>query len=153
MAKKILFIDGKLAARYDNLINQTIPDDAIEVSDNLFFKTINETDGVWSLVDGDIVKLPLPKPTKKQVLDGYQSKIQVRLDTFAQERGYNNILSACTYATSNVPKFANEGQRCVDLRDQTWGEAYEIMSAVEAGGEVPTWDEVEAQLPELTWGD
>jgi hypothetical protein len=63
MTKHILFKDGKLASRYDSGIHgDNIPAEAIEVSDELFFQTINETDGVWSLVDGVIVKLPFPAP-------------------------------------------------------------------------------------------
>lgn len=62
MSKHILFTAGILTARYDSAINSKIPDEALEVGDELFFQTINETDGVWSLVDGNIVKLPLPAP-------------------------------------------------------------------------------------------
>jgi hypothetical protein len=44
-----------------------IPADAIEVSDEIFYKTINEQDGIWSLVDGEIMKLPFPPPTQEQL--------------------------------------------------------------------------------------
>jgi hypothetical protein len=107
---------------------------------------------------GEVTEVPFTqaeidalKPSKEQAINQYQDQIQQRLDTFAQERGYNGILSACTYATSNVPKFSSEGQRCVDLRDATWGKAYEIMQAIK--DDVPTWEQVEAQLPALTWGE
>jgi hypothetical protein len=60
MSKHILFTDGILNARYDSAINTVIPDDAIEVDDALFFQTINEQDGMWSLVDGNVVKKPFP---------------------------------------------------------------------------------------------
>ena len=67
MTKHILFTDGKLTARYDSAINSIIPAEALEVSDELFFQTINEIDGVWSLVDGEIVKLPFPAPDSAAV--------------------------------------------------------------------------------------
>lgn len=61
--KYILFTDGALSARYDSAINSVIPDGALEVSDELFFQTINETDGVWVLVEGSVVKFPFAAPT------------------------------------------------------------------------------------------
>lgn len=62
MSKHILFdaISGILSARYDSKINTEIPAKAIAVDDELFFKTINEEDGIWSLVNSEIVKLPFP---------------------------------------------------------------------------------------------
>lgn len=68
MSKHILFTNGTLSARYDSAIHgENIPADAIEVSDELFNQTINENDGIWSLVDGEIVKLPFPPPTAEQL--------------------------------------------------------------------------------------
>ena len=83
------------------------------------------------------------------------SEAQTRLDAWAQSRGYDGILSACTYATSQVPRFQAEGQRCVDLRDQTWARLYEILAEVEAGTRpVPlSLAEIEADLPALIWAD
>lgn len=58
---------GNLYTRYDSDIHTSIPRDAIEVSDEVFWKTINETDGVWTWdVDG-IKKVPLPAPTAEQI--------------------------------------------------------------------------------------
>lgn len=63
MTKFILFTNGILSARYDRAIHgDNIPVDAIPVTDDLFFQTINETDGIWALVDGVVVKQPLPAP-------------------------------------------------------------------------------------------
>lgn len=79
--------------------------------------------------------------------------VQKRLDDWAKTRNYDGILSLCTYATSSIPKFALEGQRGVDLRDQTWAALYALMAGVEAGSvPVPTtYAEVEAVLPSLSW--
>ena len=78
--------------------------------------------------------------------------IQALLDSFAKTRNYDGILSACTYATSNNPKFRAEGQYCVEARDQTWAMGYQIMDEVLSGGRpLPTVEEVLSELPEFKW--
>lgn len=76
---------------------------------------------------------------------------QARLDGWAQSRGYDGILSACTYATSQIPRFAEDGQRAVALREQTWARLYEILDEVQAGTQpVPlSLAVIEADLPPL----
>lgn len=82
----------------------------------------------------------------------YTAAVQKHLDDFARTRGYDNILSACTYATSTVPKFAAEGQYAVEARDATWAKCYEVLAEVEAGSRpMPTLDELLAELPVLEW--
>jgi hypothetical protein len=78
---------------------------------------------------------------------------QQRLDDFAKTRNYDGILSACTYATSTVPKFQGEGQYAVGARDATWGALYQIMAEVMAGTRpMPTiFADVEPDLPTLVW--
>lgn len=78
---------------------------------------------------------------------------QERLDTFARTRNYDGILSACTYASSTVPKFRDDGQYCVNARDATWYALYQFMAEVELGQRpVPTgYADVEPSLPALEW--
>jgi hypothetical protein len=78
---------------------------------------------------------------------------QKRLDDFAKTRQYDGILSACTYAPSPSPKFAGEGQYCVNMRDATWAALYAFMAQVEAGQHpMPTgFADVEPVLPALEW--
>lgn len=78
---------------------------------------------------------------------------QQRLDDFARTRNYDGIPSACTYATSAVPKFAAEGQYAVQARDATWAALYQFMADVQAGTRpVPTgFEDVEPLLPALEW--
>jgi hypothetical protein len=50
--------DFALNGRYNTDLHQgTIPGEAIEVDADLFFRTISETDGIWSLQDGQVLKL------------------------------------------------------------------------------------------------
>lgn len=78
---------------------------------------------------------------------------QKRLDDFARTRNYDDILSLCTYATSAVPKFKQEGQYGVEARDATWAALYTILAEVEAGTRpVPSgFADIEAILPALAW--
>lgn len=90
-------------------------------------------------------------PTAEIIAD-YTRRIQKRLDDFAKTRNYDGILSACTYAASLVPQFAAEGSYCVVARDNTWAASYTIMAAVQAAQRpMPTWPELEAELPPLEW--
>ena len=80
------------------------------------------------------------------------SAIQSTLDKKAQERGYDSILSLCTYATSAKPKFKAEGQAGVEWRDEVWAKGYAILADVESGSRaIPTVDELLAELPNFVW--
>lgn len=78
---------------------------------------------------------------------------QKRLDDFAKTRNYDGVMSACTYVTSSVVKFATEAQYCVTARDQTWATLYSIMADVQAGTRpLPSgYDDISAELPVLAW--
>jgi hypothetical protein len=80
------------------------------------------------------------------------SAIQSMLDDKAKERGYDSILSLCTYATSTAAKFSKEGQAAVEWRDEVWAKGYAILADVESGSRaIPTVDELLAELPSFVW--
>ncbi len=109
---------------------------------------------IGDLWDGQSFR-PAPATGKDpaQVQAEIEAEVQKRLDDFAGTRYYNSILSACTYATSTVPRFAAEGQYCVAVRDTTWAKCYEILTEVQAGTRpMPTgYADIEAELPPLAW--
>ena len=93
-----------------------------------------------------------PEVQQAAMLAAFTDAIQRLLDSFAQTRNYDGILSAATYATSTVPKFAAEGQYAVEARDSTWAGAYAILDAVLVGVRpMPSIEEVIAELPVLAW--
>lgn len=106
--------------------------------------------------DGEQFVSPAPEPIRPdQLLAQIVQSTQTRLDAFARGRNYDGILSACSYATSTVPKFQTEGQYCVQARDATWATLYAILAQVQAG-ERPLpqgYDDLEAELPVLAWPD
>ena len=79
--------------------------------------------------------------------------VQKRLDDFAKTRGYDGILSACTYSNSPTQKFAVEGQYCLDQRDATWAALTQLLSEIEAGTRpLPSsYEDIEGDLPQLVW--
>ena len=96
-----------------------------------------------------------PEEQIEQVKQAITDATSERLNSFAQTRNYDSILSACTYATSSAPQFAKEGQYCVNIRDATWGKLYQIMQEVEAGTRpMPTgFADIESELPVLDWAN
>lgn len=136
-------------------VNLVIPADAVVVSESAHQDLLDAQANGQQIIanaNGHPVAVDPPAPTLQGLRTQYTSAIQQRLDEFARTRNYDGIMSACTYATSTIPQFAAEGQRCVALRDATWTTGYAILADVEAGNRpVPTVEQVLSELPELTW--
>ena len=110
----------------------------------------DEVEVGWIKDGGDW--LPPPPPTLEEIQAQYVIEVQRRLDLFAGTRGYDGMLSACTYAASTVPQFRAEGQYAVEARDAAWAKCYEVMALVMAGQmPLPSLDELFAMLPGLVW--
>lgn len=110
-----------------------------------------EWEGVWT---------DLGVPTEAEVLSNTMLAAQVSLtagvqkylDTLARSRGYDGILSLCSYATSTNLTFSAEGQAGVSLRDGCWEVGHQITADVLAGNRpIPTLSEVLDELPSVIW--
>lgn len=105
-----------------------------------------EFDGVgWRIVTEAVFIAGRRERLKSAIVAATQSA----LDDFARTRGYDGILSACTYATDPNPVFSAEGQYCVTLRGQTWAALYQMLAEVEAGTRpIPSsFDDIAGELP------
>lgn len=132
-----------------------IPGDAIEISEQRHLELLAGQSQGFEIVAGEdgAPVLADVAATPAQTQARFVAAIQGRLDEFARTRNYDSILSACTYASSSVAKFMAEGMRAVELRDQTWAAAYEILAQVQAGTRpMPAGiSDIEADLPVLEW--
>lgn len=92
---------------------------------------------------------PPPPPTTEQIIDGFKAAIQQTLDAAAQAKGYDDIVSACSYAGyENV--FQAEAIAFGVWRANVWAYGYQELAKVTAGMRpVPTVEEILAELPTL----
>ncbi len=81
------------------------------------------------------------------------NKTQERLDNFAKGRGYDNIMSACTYSGSNIEKFSIEGNYAMSIRDSTWDYLYKLLEDIKSGlkNKPTSFEDIENILPVLQW--
>ncbi|VVM76488.1 DUF4376 domain-containing protein [Pseudomonas fluorescens] len=63
---------GILTGRYDSGLHADIPRGAVAITAELFRRTVLESDGVWRLVDGEVVKEPIA-----EVLPDYPQLVAV----------------------------------------------------------------------------
>jgi hypothetical protein len=91
---------------------------------------------------------PAPLPT----LDDYKAAIERLLDTWAQDRRYDNAVSLATYVGSTNPAWAAEAAAFVAWRDSVWTYAYAELEKVTAGQRPqPLVAAFIADLPGLAW--
>ncbi len=84
---------------------------------------------------------------KRELIKRYEQAVQAHLDQEAQINGYDNIMSACSYAA--VPNaFQAESQAFIEWRSNCWTTCHAVMADAEAGNiAVPTESELIAMLP------
>ena len=100
----------------------------------------------------EVVAIPPYVPTAEEIQKMLTDGVQAYMDTKAQERGYDNIHTACSYANSTDEVFKAEGTACLAWRDSVWRKCYNILDEVKAGKRaIPTLEEVIAELPVLVW--
>lgn len=109
-------------------------------------------DGAW-YVTGYAPVQPIEEKLA-QIQKELTDAVQQFMDETAQTRGYDNIHTACSYTNSTDPIFNREGNACLAWRDSVWRKCYTMLDEFKAGTrQIPTVEELLAELPVLDWGD
>lgn len=106
-------------------------------------KTAYITFNGWELRDN---------PTPAEIQAELTKAVQAYMDAKVQERGYDGILSACSYVNTGIERFDNEGAACRAWRSDVWDKCYAMLAEVQVGTRaVPTVEELISELPKLEW--
>lgn len=91
-------------------------------------------------------------PTAEEVQLKMTQFVQNFMDVKVQERGYDSILSACSYVNTGIERFDREGEICRVWRSAVWNKCYEILADVQSGKiGIPTEEDLIEMLPKLEW--
>jgi len=95
---------------------------------------------------------PPAPPTPEQIQQRMTGLMQAHLDDTAKTRGYDGILSLCSYYGSANPQFAAEAKAGMAFRDSVWAYGYQVLAEVQAGARgIPSDDDLLAELPAIEW--
>ncbi len=101
--KEVKYIEfdaqGELLGRYDSAIHTHISANAIEISEELFLRTIEERDGIWRWTEGKVTKHSLPEVTEpdQQFIENLCTKVDTAADN-ARTALAGDPLKAMEYA-------------------------------------------------------
>lgn len=91
-------------------------------------------------------------PINPPEVQSYVDLIQLHLDEQAKLRGYDNILSLCSYANSSDLTFAAEAHAGIVCRDACWRIAHDLFAQVNTGEvNIPPHKQVQEMLPTIHW--
>lgn len=102
----------------------------------------------------------IPEPTFEEQVEAayksFDSLVEKRLNDFAATRRYASIYTASNYKDSHIAKYAIEGQYCYKMLAETYAKCEEFLEkymplVLSGEREIPTWEEIEEQLPVLEW--
>lgn len=81
--------------------------------------------------------------------------VQARLDNLARQRGYDHIVSMCSYQFSPIAKYAKEAEYGISVRDTAWASLYQTFQEIRTGlRPIPTTEPIlTAMFPAVSWAD
>lgn len=80
-------------------------------------------------------------------IQDYENAVQNHLNEYAQSKGYDSILSACSYA-AEVNQFQAESKQFITWRSAVWAYCYQVLQDVQGNQrQAPSIKELIAELP------
>lgn len=131
-----------------------IPADAVEITAEEHAALLDgQSSGKFIVAgfDGRPELTDPPAPTAKQIETTLATAVQAHMDAIAQTRGYDNMLSAVSYADEPaVPAFQVDGLAFRAWRSTVWAKCHQVLAEVQTGARpVPSADELIGLLPEV----
>ena len=130
-----LYFSKSTMGFYDSSINTSWPGDVVFVTSATRDAVLaGQAAGGTISVDGTGQPVVVPyTPSQAQIIQGFATALQSALDAQARAWQYDSMLSASTYVTSAIAKYAAEGKALVAWRDAAWVAADALLAAVQAG--------------------
>jgi hypothetical protein len=148
----------------NNKISQDPIEGGVEITKAQYAQALEGVSAGWiiTVVDGAFKCEPPesapppqpPAPTEAEIIAAkiaaLEAKVQDRLDAKARSMNFDSILSGITNASLPSGEYRQaDGAALLLWRARTWQKAAEIRDAFLSGERrEPTWDEVNAELPE-----
>lgn len=138
---------------YDDRIHAVLPNDAVAITADER-STLQVAIASGKVIASDAKGKPTAidkAPSIDEMKAANTAAIQAKLDDMAQSKGYDNIVSACSYAAQGVgAPFQAEGAAFLTWRSAVWKHAYDVLQEVDAGNRaMPTPEESVAMMPLL----
>lgn len=91
--------------------------------------------------------IKIKEKSMNEVISSFEAGIQAHLDISAQEQGYDNILTACSYAAAPNP-YQAESITFVTWRGNVWAYYYsELQKVISGTRPMPLLSEIISELP------
>lgn len=157
ISPNVVSLEGSITVNQNGFC--TYKSDGTKLGDFSDYKTVCRTvnhNETWYSNDGSIYKEPekfIPRePTADEIKQMLIDGVQNYMDEVAMTRGYDGILSACSYIDTGVERFDIEGEQARKWRSQVWAYCYAYLDEVLAGNrEIPTLDALIQELPKIDW--
>jgi len=130
-----LYFSKSTMGFYDSSISPSWPGDSVAISAATRDAVLAGQAAGGSIgVDASGQPIVIPYvPSQAALIQGFATALQAALDAQARAWQYDSMLSASTYVTSAVAKYAAEAKALVAWRDTAWANADALLAAVQAG--------------------